>query len=110
MPTQSRTSCASDWLLLHVVQVVGADQRQADLRRQAEELLEQPPLLGQAVVLDLEEEVARAEDVAVVAGQAARQVPVLDLQRARDLAVEAGRQADQPLACWARYSRSMRGL
>ena len=83
--------------LVHVVQVVGGDQRQADLGRQAAKLFEQAPLLGQAVVLDLEEEVARAEDVAVVAGQAARQLPVLDLQRPWDLAVEAGGQADQPL-------------
>ncbi len=81
------------------MEVVGADERQADLRRESPELLEQATLLRQAVVLDLEEEVARPEDVAVRPRQAARQLPVLDLERARDLATEAGREADQPLAC-----------
>ena len=80
-----------------VVQVVRGDQRQADLRGEAEELLGQAPLLGQAVVLDLEEEVPGAEDVAVRAGQASSRLPVLDLERPGDLAVEAGAEADQAL-------------
>ena len=82
--------------LVHVVQVVGGHQRQAGLRRQAQQLLVEAALLRQAVVLELQEEVAGAEDVAVAAGDGAR-VPVLRLQRARDLAVEARGQADQAL-------------
>ena len=82
----------------HVVQVVRRDERQTDLRGEPEELLVEPPLLGQAVVLELEEEPVRAEDVAVLAGQLAGELPVLDFERARDLAVEAGRQADQAFA------------
>ncbi len=82
----------------HVVQVVRGDEREADLRGEAEELLVEPPLLGQAVVLELEEEPVGAEDVAVLAGQLACELPVLDFERARNLAVEAGRQADQAFA------------
>ena len=40
------------------------DQRQTDLRREAQELLVESTLVGHPVVLELEEEVARAEDVA----------------------------------------------
>ena len=79
-----------------VVEVVGHDQRQARLRRQAQQLLVEPPLLGQAVILQLEEEAVLAEDVAVLAGQVAGELPVLGLERPGDLAGEAGRQADEP--------------
>ena len=64
----------------------------------SQELLVEPGLLGQAVVLELEEEVVLAEDVAVLAGDVSGQLPVLDLERLRDLAAEAGRQPDQALA------------
>ena len=50
-------------LAAHVVQVVGDDELGARLRRQAQELGVQGTLLGQAVVLELQEEVVRAEDV-----------------------------------------------
>ena len=50
------------------------------------------------MVLELEEEPVLAEDVAVLAGQLAGELPVLDFERPRDLAVEAGRQADQAFA------------
>ena len=81
-----------------VVEVVGGDERQADLRREAQQLLVEAVLVRDAVVLELEEEVARAEDVAVAARHPAREIPILRLERARDLPVEAGRQADQALA------------
>ena len=83
--------------LVDVVKVVRRDERQAGLGREAQQLLVQRPLLGQAVVLELEEEVALAEDVAVLAGKAAGLVPVVGLERPRDLAAEAGGQADEPL-------------
>ncbi len=82
---------------VHVMQVIRDDEGSPDLRRQAEELLVEALLLGQAVVLELEVEVA-AEDVPVLAGEALRRLPVVDLERPRDLAVEAGRQADEALA------------
>ena len=83
--------------LVDVVEVVRRNERQAGLRREAQQLLVQRPLLGQAVVLELEEEVALAEDVAVLAGEAAGLVPVVGLERPRDLAAEAGAEADEPL-------------
>ncbi len=47
------------------------------------------------MVLELEEEVALPEDVAVLAGQPAGRLPVVDLERLGDLSTEAGREADQ---------------
>ncbi len=81
-----------------VVEVVGDDQRQVELRGETQQLLVEPPLLGQAVVLHLQEEPVLPEDLRVVARDRAGEVPVLDLQGPRDLAVEAGGQADQPVA------------
>ena len=83
--------------LVDVVEVVGHDEREAGLRRQAQELLVEARLLGDPVVLELQEEVALAEDVAVLAGQAAGRLPVVDLERLRDLAAEAGGEADEAL-------------
>ncbi len=85
-------------VLADIVQVVGHNERQAGLRRQPHELLVQPPLLGQPVVLELEEEPIRPEDVAVLAREPARSVPLVDLERARDLAVETGTEPDQARA------------
>ena len=82
---------------MDVVQVVRAHQRDADLRAQADELLGQAALLRQPVVLHLQEEVVRAQDVAVLAGQVAGELPVIHLEGARDLAVEARRQPDEAL-------------
>ena len=81
-----------------VVQVVRDDERQADLGSETQELLVEPPLLGQPVVLELEEEAALPEDLAVLAGDRAGEIPVVDLEGARDLAVQARRQPDQALA------------
>jgi hypothetical protein len=50
------------------------------------------------VILELEEEPVRPEDLAIPTGDVPRQVPVLDLERLGDLAAETGRKADQPLA------------
>ena len=85
-------------VLADVVEVVGHDQREAGLRRQAEQLLVEPVLVGHAVVLELEVEAVLPEDVAVLAGEVAGQLPVLDLERLGDLAGQARRQPDQPLA------------
>ena len=92
-------------VLADVVEVVGHDERQAGLRREPEELLVEPALLGHAVVLELEVEAVLAEDVAVLAGEVAGQLPVLDLERLGDLAAEARRQPDQALAVAWRGAR-----
>ena len=76
-------------VLADVVEVVGDDQRQPDLGREADELLVQPALVRHAVVLQLEEEAVLAEDVAVFAGEVAGELPVLDLERLGDLARQA---------------------
>ncbi len=81
-----------------VVQVVRHDERKADLGGEPQKLLVEPALLGHPVVLELEEEVALAEDVAVRAGELPGELPVVDLERLGDLAVEARGQADEPLA------------
>ena len=95
----------------NVVEVVGDDQREVQLGGETEQLLVEPPLLGQAVVLQLEEEPVFSEDLRVAARDRAREVPVLDLQGARDLAVEAGGlRPISPSLCFARCSRSIRGL
>ena len=80
------------------MEVVSRDQREPDLRREPEQLLVEPGLLGKAVVLQLEEEVVRAEDVAVLAGDAFRKLPVVDLEGLRDFAAETRGQPDQALA------------
>jgi hypothetical protein len=85
-------------LLVDIVEIVRDDQRNARLRGKPEELLVQDPLLRQAVVLELEEEVALAEDVLVLGCELAGGVPVLDLEAPRDLATEAGAEPDQALA------------
>jgi hypothetical protein len=96
---------------VHVVEVVRDHERQPDLRREAEQLLVEPPLERDAMVLELQEEVALAQDLAVLARQPSRGLPVVDLERLRDLAAETGGHPDQPLAVLrARCSWSMRGL
>ena len=85
-------------VLADVVEVVGHDQREPGLGRQAQQLLVEPVLVGHAVVLELEVEAVLPEDVAVLAGEVAGQLPVLDLERLGDLARQARRQPDQPLA------------
>ena len=80
-----------------VVQVVGDDQWQPRVAGQLQQLAVQPGLLGQPVVLELEVEAVRAEDVAVLAGDLAGELAVVDLQRLGDLAAQTGRQPDQPL-------------
>ena len=85
-------------LLVHVVEIVGDDQRQPGLRGEAEQLLVEAALLGDAVVLQLEVEAVLAEDVGVLAGELAGELPVVHLERLGDLAAEAGGHPDQPLA------------
>ena len=76
--------------LVDVVEVIRHDERLSGLGREPDEALVEPALLGQAVVLQLEEEVA-AKDVGVLAGNPAGHVPVVRLERAGDLPVQARR-------------------
>ena len=83
--------------LPQVVDVVGRDQRQVQLAGEREQALVDDLLLLDALVLHLEEEVARAEDVAQAGGRLERRLRLLDLQRARHFAFQAAAQADQAL-------------
>ncbi len=85
-------------VLADVMEVVGHDQRQASLRGETQELLVEPALVRHPVVLELEVEPVLAEDLAVLPGEVARQLPVLDLERLGDLPGQARRQPDQTLA------------
>ena len=110
VPTQSRTSWASDCVLADVVEVVGHDQREADLGREPEQLLVEPALVGHPVVLELEEEAVLAEDVAVLAGEVAASS---QSSTSSALGISPDRQDDSPISpsLWrARCSRSIRGL
>src|SRR5450759_3975943 len=81
-----------------VVEVVRDRERQANLRRKTEQLLVEPTLERDPVVLELQEEVALAQDLAVLAREPASGLPVVDLERLRDLPAQAGGHPDQPLA------------
>ena len=83
--------------LVDVVEVVRHDEREARVAGEPEELRVEGRLLGETVVLQLEEEAALPEDVAVLAGQAAGQLDVVGLEGLRDLAAQAGGKPDQPL-------------
>ncbi len=85
-------------VLADVMEVVGHDERQPGLGREPQQLLVEPPLVGHPVILELEVEAVLAEDVAVLAGEPAGQLPVLDLERLWDLAGQARRQPDQAFA------------
>ena len=85
-------------LRVDVVEVVGDDQRQAGLGREPQQLLVELALLGDLVVLELEEEPPLAQDVLVLLGERPGQLPVVHLERLGHLAAEARGQPDQALA------------
>ena len=81
-----------------VVQVVRQHEREADFGGETEELLVQTTLLGESVILHLEEEAPLSKDFAVLPGEGSRMLPVINLQRACDLAVQAARESDEALS------------
>ena len=81
-----------------VVEVVRRDEREPDLGTESHELLVERTLLRQAVVLDLEVEAVRPEDVRVAARELPGRGPVVVLECARDLTVQAGREPDEARA------------
>ncbi len=78
-----------------VVHVVAGDGAEAELGGQVGEFGIQPALLGQAVILELDEEAVRAEDAEVVLGDGAGGRAVAAQQGLGDFAAEAGGSADQ---------------
>ncbi len=82
---------------LEVVTVVGADERDAGLARDFQEPLVHLPLGGDPVVLELEEEVSLAEDVAIAdgGGRGSGQIAAEDV--VRHLALQACRERGRSL-------------
>ena len=84
-----------------VVAVVGRDGGGARLGREPQQVRDDRGLLGQAVVHDLDVEVALAEDLLVLEEGLLRRGEVAPRQRPGDLALEAAREADQALGVLA---------
>ena len=80
-----------------VMDVVGRDERQPQLRGELEHAGVDGRLLGDAVVLELEEEAALAEQSRHPRRALAGGIVVLAVQERRDLALEARGERDQPL-------------
>jgi hypothetical protein len=81
-----------------VVQVVGRDQRQAEVHREAQKVLLDAALDAEAVVHQLAEEVALAEDVAELGGGLHGLLVLAEAQPGLDLARRAAGGRDEPLA------------
>ena len=82
---------------LDVVRVVGGDERQPGPPRDLDQPGAHRVLLGDAVVLELEEVVVGAEDLGVLACDRLRRVDVAAHDRLGQLAAEARGEADQSL-------------
>ena len=85
-------------LAVGVVAVVGGEQRGADAAGDLEQLRVGAVLLGDAVVLDLDEEVVPPEDVLEPAGLLERPLLVAPHQRLEHVAAEAAGGGDDALA------------
>ena len=83
--------------LPQVVDVVGGHERQVQLAGQGQDALVDDLLLLDTLVLHLQEEVARAQDVAQPRRRFQRRPRLFDLERARHLPLQAAAEADEPL-------------
>ena len=93
-----------------VVAVVRDDERDARLARKPDELRVDISLILQAVVLQLEIKIARAENIEIPLGGLLGRVVGADRKRARDLARKAGRKRDEPFAVRAQQIEIGAGL
>ena len=93
-----------------VVAVVRDDERDARLARKPDELWVDISLILQAVVLQLEIKIARAENIEIPLGGLLGRVVGADRKRARDLARKAGRKRDEPFAVRAQQIEIGAGL
>ena len=82
-------------VLAEVVRIVGDHQRNPGVARQAMDLRQHFLIRIQAVILQLQEEILLAEQVAVLVGQALGFVVAVGQQGFVDIAAQAGRERDQ---------------
>ena len=80
-----------------VVDVVGAHEGQIEVAGHRQEAGVHDPLIVDALVLHLEEEVAGTEDVPIGRGRFAGALRLLGAEPRRHLTLQAGAQADEPL-------------
>ncbi len=83
--------------VVHVVQVVGRQQRSVEILRDPQQLGVRAQLLGDAVILHLDEEVLRPEDALEPPGQLDGLGVVVLQQRLEHHPAEASRRGDEPL-------------
>jgi hypothetical protein len=93
-----------------VVNVVRRDQLQAELLRPGDQMAVHLRLLGDAVVLQFEEKIVRAERLLEPVHGIARLVQLVLHDPVGILAGQTAGHRDQPFLCAARISLSMRGL
>ena len=84
--------------LLDVMHIVGRHQRQTGALGHFDNMLISRSLLGNAVILNFEEKIARPEDFGIFLRQRHRFINRSLGAGFRDLAFQTGRQTDQPLA------------
>ena len=95
---------------VHVVQVVGGHQPQVQLPGDLHQLGQAELFLAQAMVLQLDEEIVRSEDVFIFPGQLQRLVVAAVQNGLRYLPCHAGGQADQALAAFPEHLMVHPGL
>src|SRR5687768_58913 len=94
-----------------VVDVLGGDERDAGLLRELDEVAVARLLFVElGVVLDLEEEVSRSEDVDVLAGDLLGLAELVHGQRLADGPAHAAREPDEPLGVLAKDLSIYTGL
>ena len=93
---QSRMSCGLIVRVLQVVDVVGDDQIQIEVLRDRLQPDVDDPLIVDALILHLEEEVVRPEDVAIGGRRVQRLLLLLGTNAGGHLPFQAAAQADQP--------------
>ena len=84
-------------VLAQIVRIVGGHQRNAGVGRQAIDQRQHARVRLQAVILQFQEEILRAEQVGVFVGHALGLVVAVRQQRFVDVAAQARRQRDQAL-------------
>ena len=82
-------------VLAQIMRIVGGDQRNAGVGRQAIDQRQHARVLLQAVILQFQEEILLAEQVGVFVGQAAGVFVTIGQQRFVDIAAQARRERDQ---------------